>query len=189
LVFNPRHLPQSFLFFSVFFLCQKIHLARSVSEAQQGQGIQADTNFKASIMQSPKIHTFNPKNQTTDFDFFILCKGLNSGKPLEKPCPNCFVVSCKNSEQMDFYKTLAFGLWKAKHFHQFLVGSVIPFIRIDDFRTIIKEQAEEVSKDKYAFVRDVHKVKLIEQKEKNMYQYLALLADMKRAMIYRHFKR
>ena len=90
---------------------------------------------------------------------------------------------------MDFYKTLAFGLWKAKHFHQFLTGSVIPFIRISDFKSTIKAQAEAVSKDKYAFVQDVHKVKLIERKEKQMYETLALLADVKKAMMYRHFKR
>ena len=140
-------------------------------------------------MHCPKILTFNPKNQTKDFDLFILCKGLNSGKPLEKSCPNCFVISCKNSDEMDFYKTLAFGLWKAKHFHQFLVGSVIPFLRIDDFKSTIKAQAEEVSKNKYAFAKDVNKVKLIERKEKQMYEYLALLADVKKAMMYRHFKR
>ena len=162
-------------------------MLRSVSEAQARA--KADTNFKASIMHSPKIHTFNPKNQTSDFDVYILCKGLNSGKPLEKPCPNCFVIACKNSDDMDFYKTLSFGLWKAKHFHQFLTGSVIPFIRISDFKSTIKAQAEAVSKDKYAFVQDVHKVKLIERKEKQMYETLALLADVKKAMMYRHFKR
>ena len=90
---------------------------------------------------------------------------------------------------MDFYKTLLFGLWKAKYFHQFLVGSVIPFLRIDEFKTALKEQAEAVSKNQYAFTKDVHKVKLIERKEKQMKEYLLLLADVKRAMIYRHFKR
>ncbi len=149
----------------------------------------AEQNLNAHTMHCPKVHSFNPKNQTKDFDLFILCKGLNSGKPLEKSCPNCFVISCKNSDELDFYKTLCFGLWKARHFQQFLVGSVIPFLRIDDFRATIKAQAEEVSKDKYAFVKDVHKVKLIERKEKQMKEYLLLLADVKRAMIYRHLKR
>lgn len=140
-------------------------------------------------MQNPKIHTFNPKNQANEFDIYILCKGLNSGKPLEKTCPNCFVIACENAVEMDFYKTLVFGLWKAKYFHLFLVGSVIPFIRIDDFKSIIKTQAEEVSKNKIAFIKDVHKVKLIEHQEKLMHKQLALLADAKRAMIHRHFKR
>jgi hypothetical protein len=68
-------------------------------------------------MQSVKIYTFNPKNQVNEFDVFALCKGLNSGKPLEKPCPNSFVLACKNQAEKDFYTTLLFGLWKVKHFY------------------------------------------------------------------------
>ena len=140
-------------------------------------------------MHHPQIYTYSPHKQTSEFDLFILCKGLNSGKPLEKPCPNCFVISCKNSDEIDFYRTLAFGLWQAKFFHQFLVGSVIPFIRIGDFISIIQAQAKEVNNNKYAFANDVHKVKLIERKEKQMHECLALLADVKRSMMYRHFKK
>ena len=40
-----------------------------------------------------------------------------------------------------------------------------------------------------AFATDVHKVKLMEAKEKQMYETLAFLDDVKRAMMYRHFKR
>jgi hypothetical protein len=100
-------------------------------------------------MQSVKIYTFNPKNQVNEFDVFALCKGLNSGKPLEKPCPNSFVLACKNQAEKDFYTTLLFGLWKVKHFYQFLTGSVIPFIRISVIlKAPVKAQAEAVSKDK-----------------------------------------
>lgn len=31
--------------------------------------------------------------------FFILNKGLNSGKPLTNPCPNCFVVTTSTEEE------------------------------------------------------------------------------------------
>ena len=179
----------SFFFLFFFFVKNFICVVRSVAKHSTGKGQKQIQTLKASFMHSPKIHTFNPKNPVSDFSVFILCKGLNSGKPLEKPCPNCFVIACKNADEMDFYKTLAFGLWKAKHFHQFLVGSVIPFIRIDDFKSTIKTQAEEVSKNKLAFATDVQKVKLIERKEKQMYETLALLADVKRAMMHRYFKR
>ena len=54
-------------------------MLRSESEVQHLQGFQADANFKAVNMHTVKIHTFNPKNQTKDFDLYILCKGLNSG--------------------------------------------------------------------------------------------------------------
>lgn len=139
-------------------------------------------------MQTPKIHTFNPKNPIREFDVFILCKGLNSGKPLETPCPNCFVISCTDAPQRDFYKTLTFGLWKANYFQRHLTGSVIPFLRLESFKTILKVQADQIYQNKTVFVADVQKVKLIEQHEKIMYQQLALLAEAKKAMIYRHLK-
>ena len=125
-------------------------------------------------MQSVKIYTFNPKNQINEFDVFALCKGLNSGKPLEKPCPNSFVIACKNQAEKDFYP-----------FH---TGSVIPFIRISDFKEVVKEQANRVSIKPKDFLQDVEKVKLIEAKQKQIYEQMALLNDVKRALIYRHFK-
>ena len=138
-------------------------------------------------MQSVKIYTFNPKNQVNEFDVFALCKGLNSGKPLEKPCPNSFVLACKNQAEKDFYTTLLFGLWKVKHFYPYHTGSVIPFIRISDFKQVVKEQANRVSIKPKDFLQDVEKVKLIEAKQKQIYEQMALLNDVKRALIYRHF--
>ena len=176
-------------FFFCFFSLSNYICVAERKRSRAAANVQSSLNFKAISMHSPKFQTYSPKNQATEFEFYILCKGLNSGKPLTAPCPNSFVCICKNQKQKDFYFWLLFGLWKAKHFHQLLTGSVIPFIRIDEFKSTIKAQAEAVSKDKYAFVQDVHKVKLIERKEKQMYETLALLADVKKAMMYRHFKR
>ena len=139
-------------------------------------------------MQSPKIHSFNPKNQSTSFEFYILSKGLNSGKPLTAPCPNSFVCVCKNEEQKDFYFWLLFGLWKAKYFHPFLTGSVIPFLRISDLKNEVGTQAEIVSKQSGEYKSTIHKVKILEAKEKSIREHLALINDLKRAMIYRHLK-
>ncbi len=139
------------------------------------------------LMRTIKIYTFNPKNPVNEFDIYVLCKGLNSGKPLEKPCPNCFVLACKNQAEKDFYTTLLFGLWKVKHFYQFHTGSVIPFIRISDFKQVVKEQANRVSIKPQDFIEDVHKFRLIERKQKQIYEQMALINDVKRALIYRHF--
>ena len=140
-------------------------------------------------MHSPKFQTFSVKNQSTQFEFYILCKGLNSGKPLETPCPNSFVCICKNQDEKDFYFWLLFGLWKAKHVHQLLTGSVIPFIRIDEFKKEVATQAEHVSKQRTAYAKTIDKIKLLEQKEKQLQQYLAVIQDVKRATIYGCLKR
>jgi len=139
-------------------------------------------------MHSPKFQTYSVKHQSTGFEFYILSKGLNSGKPLVTPCPNSFVCICKSQEQKDFYFWLLFGLWKAKHFHQFLTGSVIPFIRLSDLKDEVVNQAEKVSKQEKEYKSTVDKIKQLEEKEKAIRQNLALINDLKRAMIYRHLK-
>lgn len=135
-----------------------------------------------------KMYTYSPKNPINEFDIFALSKGFNSGKPLDTPCPNCFVIACKNQEEKDFYRTLLFGLWKIKYFERFLVGSVIPFLRISDFKQEVITQAEKVSMKPSDFKADIDKVKRIEAKEKQYYEQMLLLNDVKRALIYRHFK-
>lgn len=140
-------------------------------------------------MQSLQIKTYSSQLQITKPHFFILNRGLNSGKPSEKFWVNSFVCICKDETERDFYYWLLFGLWKAKHFHQFLVGSVIPFIRLDDLKTIISEQAQEVKKKEAQYNSAVQKIKSIEEKEKQMLKQLVLLQDLKRAMLYRYLKR
>ena len=73
--------------------------------------------------------------------FYVLSKGLNSGKPLEKPCPNCFVITVKNDEEKEFLFWLCWGLWQSKKFHHLHTGSVIPFVRLHEFKAFLKEQA------------------------------------------------
>ena len=149
----------------------------------------AEQILNAHTMHSPKIYTYNVKNPHTAFEIYILCKGLNSGKPLDKPCPNCFVIACSNQQQRDFYYTICFALWKAKYFHQWLTGSVIPFLRIDDFKKQLQCQAENLRSKEPSFSTTVDQIKAIEQKEKQMLQQLVLLQDLKKAMLYRYLKR
>lgn len=140
-------------------------------------------------MKAVKIFTYNPKNQKSEFEFYALSKGLNSGKPLDIPCPNCFVISCHNAEEKDIYSSLLFGLWKSKAFHQFFVGSVIPFIRIVDFKNFIFEQILHLQEKQKSYQKDVQKFKALEQKERAMYEQLLLISELKRIYIARHLKR
>ncbi len=140
-------------------------------------------------MKAVKIFTYNPKNQKSAFEFYALSKGLNSGKPLDIPCPNCFVISCRNVQELDIYRSLLFGLWKTKAFHQLLVGSVIPFIRINDFKNLILEQIKHIQGKEQIFTNDVQKVKTLEQKERTMYEQLLLISELKRIYIARHLKK
>ncbi|MFY0608519.1 MAG: hypothetical protein JXR10_17515 [Cyclobacteriaceae bacterium] len=66
--------------------------------------------------------------------FYVLSKGLNAGKPLDEPCPNCFLVATETEESKQLFYWLCYALWKSGYFRRHLVGSVIPFLRINDLR-------------------------------------------------------
>jgi len=140
-------------------------------------------------MKAVKIFTYNPKNQKSEFEFYALSKGLNNGKPLDVPCPNCFVISCRNAEELDVYRSLLFGLWQTKSFHQFLIGSVIPYIRIGDFKNFVSEQASHLKDKEKVFKNDIRKVKTLEQRERHIHEQLLLISELKRIYIARHLKR
>ena len=65
-------------------------------------------------MTTPKVQQYNKKNAYPAFTLFALCKGLNSGKPLEKPCPNCFANYAELRKNLIFTSPLftVFGLQK-----------------------------------------------------------------------------
>lgn len=140
-------------------------------------------------MKAVRIFTYNPKKQKSDFEFYALSKGLPLFKPLDAPCPNCFVISCRNAEEMDIYSSLLFGLWKSKAFHQLLIGSVIPFIRIGNFKNFVFEQMLHLQEKQNAYQKDVQNFKALEQKERAMYEQLLLISELKRIYIARHLKR
>lgn len=96
---------------------------------------------------------------------FILNKGLNSEKPLYEPCPNCFVVIFSNTEDKESYYWLSYSLWKSKFWHPFLVGSVIPFLRIHEFKSEFDKKTRIMMEEHEAHLKNVQALKLLEQKE------------------------
>ena len=124
-------------------------------------------------------------NEVLSTQFCVLSKGLNSGKPLKKPCPNCFVITVKNDEEKEFLFWLCWGLWQSKKFHHLHTGSVIPFIRLHEFKAFIKEQAATAFAEKEQYNKNVKALQQLEQLEKNYKQNLLLIMDAKRAIFQR----
>ena len=65
---------------------------------------------------------------------FILNKGMNSGKPQKEPFTNSFVILFQEEQDAETIYWLAYSLWKSKFWHQSLFGSLIPFLRLFDFK-------------------------------------------------------
>jgi hypothetical protein len=86
-----------------------------------------------------QLKSFRSEHQITQPHFFILCKGLNSGKPLSEPCPNCFICICQSEQEKENLYWILFALWQGRRFHQVLCGSVIPFIRKKELSNLIHQ--------------------------------------------------
>ena len=74
--------------------------------------------------------------------FFILNKGLNSGKPYTAPVRNSYVVSTETIEQKEALFHLSYMLLEARCFRFYLKGTVIPFICIKDVEKLLVKNSK-----------------------------------------------
>jgi hypothetical protein len=120
-----------------------------------------------------KLSTYNPAKKYAGFHFFVLNKGLNSGKPLLDPCTNCFVCSCNSLEDKENLYWIFFALWNGKRFHQLLIGSVIPFIKIKETKNLVQESFLKTKSNPAVFQKALNLLKLANEKDLH-FQNLAL---------------
>ncbi|MBX2896848.1 MAG: hypothetical protein KF763_15485 [Cyclobacteriaceae bacterium] len=130
-----------------------------------------------------QIKTHQHNHQYPLHHFFILSKGNNAGKPLDKPCPNCFVVitTCPIEKQRLFW--LCFGLWQGGFFHRHLCGSVIPFIRLPELKTILYEARAKAEQRKTEYEKTVHAMNQILHLQQNLTQQLQLIQQYKKSLM------
>ena len=133
-----------------------------------------------------KITTYSPDQSRTSFAFFILNKGMNSGKPMEQPCPNCFTFHASNQEEKDLYYWLCFGMWKTRTFHPYLRGSVIPFIIKSDVVQLIRDAAAKAQEAPGQFEKAIEAFKILEHQEQQFHRNLQLIAEAKKIIFARY---
>ena len=119
------------------------------------------------------LQSFNLAKKYAGFHFFVLNKGLNSGKPLLDPCPNCFVCSCNTEEEKENLYWIFFALWQGKRFHQLLIGSVIPFIKIKETKNLVQESFLKTKTNPAVFQKALYLLKFANEKDLH-FQNLAL---------------
>ncbi len=113
--------------------------------------------------------------------FFILNKGLKSGKPLEQPCPNCFVITTAIEETRESLYYLCLSLKIGKYFGYYLKGSVIPFICISDAKKVINAALQKNHEQQWSI--KVKKLKKINAFEENLKQQLSAIKQLKIALL------
>ncbi len=113
--------------------------------------------------------------------FFILNKGLNSGRPMPEPCPNCFVITTNSEDLRKSLFYLCLALKAGKYFSYYLKGSVIPFICIVDARAVIKNALQ--NKEQQVWDQKILKLQKIEAFEQNLKLQLKTISVLKMALL------
>ncbi len=134
-----------------------------------------------------KCHTIG--NTYENPHFFILTKGRNAGKPLVQYCANCFVFVADNENEKWHFFNLCDALWQGKYFHPLLIGSVIEFIRIDEFAVALHHANITVSDkiDEYNLFLD--HIKELDKHRNNLLSQIKLIHQVKQAMYYKMLKK
>ncbi|WP_339919640.1 hypothetical protein [uncultured Flavobacterium sp.] len=114
---------------------------------------------------------------------FILNKGMNSGKPQKEPFTNSFVILFQNNDDAETVYWLAYSLWKAKFWHQSLLGSVIPFLRITDFKKDFISKVNEMLQEHELHKKQIQALRLLEQKEDRCQKNIVLINEMRRVIL------
>ena len=120
--------------------------------------------------------------------FFILNKGLNSGKPLKNPCQNCFVITTPSEDDKNTLFHLSMMLLINGNYHYYLKGSVIPFISVDDCRDTLKNGVKSSHNVSDQMQKHIKAVEVINKKEKELQNVIDKMAVLKVAYIRNCFK-
>lgn len=145
-------------------------------------------HFKSEPMMNFIIRTHKVGTIYTKPHLFVLNKGMNSGKLQKMPFTNSFVIIFQKEEDCESLYFIAFSLWKTKFWHQYLVGSVIPFLRLPDFKKQFNPQASLMMVEHEQHQKNIAALKLLEQKEKQFHENINLINDLRRAIVYRYCK-
>ncbi len=132
------------------------------------------------------IKTHKPGTVYARPHLFILNKGMNSGKPQKEPFTNSFVIIFQNEVDCENLYFVAFSLWQTKYWHQFLIGSVIPFLRLYEFKNEFNPKARLMMEEYEQHQKNVAALKLLEQKEKQFNENINLINDLRRVIMHRY---
>jgi hypothetical protein len=141
--------------------------------------------INAQTMRTIHLKTFNKNFNYEGHYFFILNKGMNSGKPMKSSCPNCFVCIAGSEEEKEQLYWLCFALWYSKAFHYYHKGSVILYISIDDIKECLSKSLLKSNQNKQEFEKAIQQAKKFEELETLYEKNLQLIRQAKRAIFYK----
>jgi len=131
-----------------------------------------------------KLRCYHPSHQPSAYEFYILSKGNNAGRPLRKACPNCFALSFDDYDTCEEHYWLCFAMFQSRVFEPYLTGSVIPFLRLPDVLGLLETHYYKMEQNKDKFTRAVEKLVSCQQRANKVNYILYLLEIVHKSTLY-----
>lgn len=138
-------------------------------------------------MTNFKVRTYNSEKETPENALFILSRGHNAGKPLFEPCPNCFILYCKDQEERENLYWTFFTLWKNGFFHPYLCGSVIEMLRLFEFKKILQNFIIPSLAKMHENGKILSDIKAVYQLEQKFTEQLKQLDDLRSVLVRKYY--
>ncbi|WP_297867939.1 hypothetical protein [uncultured Flavobacterium sp.] len=132
------------------------------------------------------IKTHHPGAHYAKPHFFVLSKGLNSGKPNNEAFTNSFVLVFQTETQKEEIFWISMSLWKSKFWNPYLKGSVIPFITLYDFKKEFNPRATRMMREHEQHLKNIKALKLLQEQENHFNKNLHLINELKNAIMMRY---
>ena len=138
-------------------------------------------------MLTNKVRTYSVHREQPQVALFILNRGRNAGKPLLKPCPNCFILYCKDPEEVETWYWTFYAFWKHGFFHPHLCGSVIDMLRLCDLKTLMRHVIQPAFEKSCKTPEMMLKIKSTWELEQKINQQAAALSDLRHSLVRRYY--
>ena len=135
-----------------------------------------------------KIKTHKSGTAYNQPHFFILNKGLNSGKPFKHYVCNSFVFLADDNQEKEFYYFLLLGLCELRFFRPHLKGTAIEFIRLGDIIDVLEETLNSVNTGNRSFSDVQNSLAKIEALQSNLQLQLSYLMQLRKSIFYKYLK-
>lgn len=137
-------------------------------------------------MLKSKIKTHKSGATYAQPHFFILNKGLNSGKPFRHYVVNSFVFLADNNDERDFYYFMLLGIWELRLLRPYLKGSVIEYVRLGDVIDVLEETLNSVNTGNRSFADVQKSLAQIELLQSNLQSQLSHIMQLRKCLFHKY---
>lgn len=138
-------------------------------------------------MLTNKVRTYAVHRKTPEQAIYILNRGRNAGKPLRQPCPNCFILYVRDTEELETYYWTFYAFWKHGFFHPHLCGSVIEMLRLCDLKTLMRNVIQPAFEKSCHSPEMVAKIKATWELEQKIIQQAKALEELRYSLVRRYY--